>query len=247
MCLSQHCNITVSKLLGTLNVGYKGTFAVAVLFFWQLCACRLPNISYRETTMSGEDSGETGWTSDFVLPIVLFFTSYVVLAFGYFVDRCCLYDWHQRRKQELEEMEEAAVRRALEESDDAYISLDSISFGKSIKNLEPFYVFVWLAVALTAVDLFLWYHAFSSWEGPGNDTLANAALALVVGMCFHTVCMPLVLLGKICDWRPSRVSDCCASKPRKPVDHEGRRFTLFSMKLDPGTKVSQLVSTPPSH
>eukprot|EP01138_Halocafeteria_seosinensis_P012169 gb/GECG01012437.1/.p1 GENE.gb/GECG01012437.1/~~gb/GECG01012437.1/.p1 ORF type:complete len:757 (+),score=93.72 gb/GECG01012437.1/:1-2271(+) len=186
----------------------------------------------------GENGGDdkTGWIPEFALPLGLFGASYFLLIFGYVVKKLCLQSWHRRRKEELMKMEEEMIKKAMAEDENKAIAVENVSFGVSMKNIEPFYIFVWLAVGALAVDLVLWYRAFNEWEGPGASTAASTALGMAFGMWFHTLCMPLVVLAKVCDWRPSRVSRCCESRPRKPVDKEGRRFVVFSMDLDDYTQ-----------
>lgn len=191
-----------------------------------------------ESNYNGYDDYEDDFdASDFVKPGVVLVIVYVVLMIGFGIDRACLQAWHQRRREELIKLEETARQEALENKDDDLVCFNSISFGKSMKNTEPYYIFVWLAILIFAIDLILWEEAFRSQDTIGSTIGADIALGMAVGMFFHVVLMPCVILAKICDWRPSKVWDCCKDEPRKPLDNDGPQFRIFSKRLEKNTKV----------
>eukprot|EP01138_Halocafeteria_seosinensis_P016372 gb/GECG01016703.1/.p1 GENE.gb/GECG01016703.1/~~gb/GECG01016703.1/.p1 ORF type:complete len:913 (+),score=93.75 gb/GECG01016703.1/:1-2739(+) len=175
--------------------------------------------------------------------------TYLVLCAGVLVVglivRCGLSNWYKRveterlrkEKKRMAELEEQA-KHSLE------VPVEPISLGKTIKNIDPFYVFVAtsiiflgaaahsLFVLLNGIDI---YGVGIAEEDIGKlrtlKRIRHMFLVMEIGLFGHGSLMPVVMLCKVMDWRPSKVCSSCQNKPRKQFDEEGMDFAVFSVEL----------------
>eukprot|EP01138_Halocafeteria_seosinensis_P013061 gb/GECG01013339.1/.p1 GENE.gb/GECG01013339.1/~~gb/GECG01013339.1/.p1 ORF type:complete len:465 (+),score=41.62 gb/GECG01013339.1/:1-1395(+) len=175
------------------------------------------------------------WFHRFRIPLILLVMPYFFMLVSALVDRC-LRDWYKKHDKIREELRAEKLREAMEHSKkNKFVPTGYPLKNCSCQNIEPHFFFIWFSmISLAAAVIGFWIEL-------ENDNLPvigrRIFIIMAVALCFHSVLMFVVLVGKIAGLRMGNHIECLANNPRNAIDEEGKRFVVFSVGLEGCRKI----------
>lgn len=204
-----------------------------------------------------DDSKDDNPFRNYSIPVYIYAASIGVVIIGQIV-QASMGSWYRKVEAEKLALERQRIAEIQAEAHRSlYLPTDRVRIGRGFKNIDPVYPFAWIAIVLAVVATYRLNQELSEHKCiqskdelgvaincPGGEWWDKFALKFTCITTFtlgvHAVLMPVVMVLKYFDFRPSDYSSCLRSSARKQVDESGLAWSVLSVHMNCCMKVSTI-------